>query len=75
MAIISTTKEKKDRIRPWQRKALSAGRTPLPEAPGLRPWAVPGERPKRREEGTKQVALREMREICGVCIQGLVVRR
>ncbi|KAF5966002.1 hypothetical protein FBULB1_11929 [Fusarium bulbicola] len=26
------------RIKPWQRKALEVGRTPLPEAPGLRPW-------------------------------------
>jgi hypothetical protein len=27
-----------DRIKPWQRKALELGRTPLPDAPGHRPW-------------------------------------
>ncbi|KAF4967659.1 hypothetical protein FSARC_4818 [Fusarium sarcochroum] len=26
------------RLRPWQRQALQNGRTPLPEAPGDRPW-------------------------------------
>ncbi|CAM1505836.1 Fc.00g114730.m01.CDS01 [Cosmosporella sp. VM-42] len=25
-------------LRPWQRKALKRGRTPLPESPGHRPW-------------------------------------
>lgn len=27
-----------DRIKTWQRKALERGRTPLPDAPGYRPW-------------------------------------
>ncbi|RGP60796.1 hypothetical protein FLONG3_10715 [Fusarium longipes] len=27
-----------NRLRPWQRRALHNGRTPLPEAPGQRPW-------------------------------------
>ncbi|KAH7253857.1 uncharacterized protein BKA55DRAFT_566370 [Fusarium redolens] len=27
-----------DRIKPWQRKAIGRGRTPLPDAPGHRPW-------------------------------------
>jgi hypothetical protein len=26
------------RIAPWQQRALDRGRTPLPEAPGIRPW-------------------------------------
>ncbi|KAG7418124.1 hypothetical protein Forpe1208_v004218 [Fusarium oxysporum f. sp. rapae] len=27
-----------DRIKPWQRKALERGRTPLSDAPGHLPW-------------------------------------
>ncbi|KAH7178369.1 hypothetical protein DER46DRAFT_655633 [Fusarium sp. MPI-SDFR-AT-0072] len=27
-----------DCIKPWQRKALERGRTPLPDSPGHRPW-------------------------------------
>ncbi|KAF7551253.1 hypothetical protein G7046_g7769 [Stylonectria norvegica] len=32
------------RLRPWQRKALKKGRTPLPEGPGQRPWKSNGTR-------------------------------
>ncbi|KAJ4101670.1 hypothetical protein NW756_002093 [Fusarium oxysporum] len=31
-----------DRNKPWQRKALERGRTPLPDAPGYRPWLRKG---------------------------------
>ncbi|KAM0491658.1 hypothetical protein ACHAP8_010431 [Fusarium lateritium] len=27
-------------LKPWQRRALDCGRTPLPEKPGIHPWAA-----------------------------------
>ncbi|KAM0558006.1 hypothetical protein ACHAPJ_005173 [Fusarium lateritium] len=34
----SKTNTHTGQVRPWQRKALKSGRTPLPESPGDRPW-------------------------------------
>lgn len=43
--------EPKEQLQPWHRKALRAGRKPLPDTLGLRPW-IPSIRMETEEEKT-----------------------
>lgn len=49
VASLKMEEEQKEQLQPWHRKALIAGRKPLPDTAGVRPW-IPCIRMETEEE-------------------------